>query len=98
MVYPLYIINKYFLSKKLPDYGHVFTKVYIRHKKLKFSAETAENIDTEKERIMNMKTECERKSVKYILRGARKRRYRAQKAVHELVCTAGIQKALYAVR
>ena len=46
---------------------------------------------------MKLKFECERKSVKYILRGARKRRYRAQKAVHELVCTAGIQKALYAV-
>ena len=40
---------------------------------------------------------CGRKCVKCILRGARKRRYRAQKAVHEIVCTAGIQKALYAV-
>ena len=47
---------------------------------------------------MKLKFECERKSVKYILRGARRRRYRAQKAVHELVYTAGIQKALYAVR
>jgi len=49
---------------------------------------------------MSLKIEyrCERKCVKYILRGARKRRYKAQNAVREVVCTAGIQKALYAVR